>query len=523
MVHLRSLVLSLLFIDGGARRSIRIDDSHQGLQHQNNTRANGFEVLTGAREALIPGGLSTDSFHRVRAKASALRKGSQQSGRHTWHHNSFRGHRFSKGKGLRHADVVLQAKLKIEDVDVADKRVFMRVDFNVPQDKKDPTIITNTQRIDGALPTIKAVLEKGAKSVVLASHMGRPDGKVVEKYSLAPVAKILGEKLGKPVTFLEDCVGAEVEAACADPAPGSVFLLENLRFHVEEEGKGVDDDGNKIKAGEDETAAFRTSLSKLGDIYVNDAFGTAHRAHSSMVGEGFEIKAAGGLMSKELDAFAKVLDNPAKPVLAILGGAKVTDKIQLIFNLLDKVDKMIIGGGMAFTFLKVNNGMSIGSSLYDDEGAKIVPEIMEKAEKLGVEIILPVDYITSSKFGEDGEISSATQESGIQDGFLGLDCGPKSNELNAKAVADSKTIIWNGPMGVFEMKAFETGTKSLMDAVVAATKAGVTTVIGGGDTATACKVYGTEDKVTHVSTGGGASLELLEGKDLPGVSALTNK
>jgi len=415
----------------------------------------------------------------------------------------------------------MPAKLKIDNVDVSGKRVFMRVDFNVPQDKADPTKITNTQRIDGALPTIKAVLEKGAKSVVLASHLGRPDGSVVEKFSMAPVAKILEEKIGKPVTFLKDCVGAEVEAACADPAPGSVILLENLRFHVEEEGKGVDKDGNKIKAEKDAVTAFRASIRKLADIYCNDAFGTAHRAHSSMVGEGFEVKCSGGLMSKELDAFSKVLDTPAKPVLAILGGAKVSDKIQLIMNMLDKVDKMIVGGGMAYTFLKVNDGMAIGTSLYDEEGAKIVPEIKAKAEKLGVEIILPVDFVISSKFGEDGEIKEATKADGIPDGFMGLDCGPKSIELNKAAVDASKTIIWNGPMGVFEMAKFETGTKSLMDAVVAATAAGTITVIGGGDTATACKKYDTEDKVSHCSTGGGSSLELLEGKDLPGVAALS--
>merc|ERR1712039_1158593 len=230
----------------------------------------------------------------------------------------------------------------------------------------------------------------------------------------------------------------------------------------------------------------------------------------------------GGLMSKELDAFAKVLETPAKPVLAILGGAKVSDKIQLIMNMLDKVDKMIVGGGMAYTFLKVNDGMGIGTSLYDEEGAKIVPEIMEKATKLGVEIILPVDFTISSKFGEDGEIKEATKEGGIPDGFMGLDCGPKSIEMNKAAVDASKTIIWNGPMGVFEMGKFETGTKSLMDAVVAGTAAGTITVIGGGDTATACKKYDTEDKVTHCSTGGGASLELLEGKALPGVGALSD-
>jgi len=417
----------------------------------------------------------------------------------------------------------MPAKLTIDDVEVSGKRIFMRVDFNVPQDKKDPTIITNTQRIDGALPTIKKVLEKGAKSVVLASHLGRPDGCAVEKFSLAPVAKILGEKLGKPVTFCTDCVGAEVEATCADPAPGTVILLENLRFHVEEEGKGVDAEGNKIKADKEKTTAFRASIRKLADVYCNDAFGTAHRAHSSMVGEGFDVKCAGDLMGKELSAFSKVLDAPAKPVLAILGGAKVSDKIQLIMNMLDKVNKIIVGGGMAYTFLKVRDNMAIGTSLFDEEGAKIVPEILEKATKLGVEIILPVDFVISSKFGDDGEIKAATQETGIPDGFMALDCGPATNELNAKAVMESKTIIWNGPMGVFEMPKFEAGTKTLMDAVVDATTKGVITVIGGGDTATACKQYNTEDKVTHCSTGGGASLELLEGKDLPGVSALTDK
>merc|ERR1711912_203001 len=220
----------------------------------------------------------------------------------------------------------------------------------------------------------------------------------------------------------------------------------------------------------EDVTAFRASIRKLADIYCNDAFGTAHRAHSSMVGEGFDIKCSGGLMSKELDAFAKVLDTPAKPVLAILGGAKVSDKIQLIMNLLDKVDKMIVGGGMAYTFLKVSDGMAIGTSLYDEEGAKIVPEIVEKAKKLGVEIILPVDFTISSKFGEDGEIKEATKEGGIPDGFMGLDCGPKSIVMNKAAVDASKTIIWNGPMGVFEMAKFEPGTKTLMDAVVGATE-----------------------------------------------------
>mmetsp|Transcript_113673 Transcript_113673/g.200644 ORF Transcript_113673/g.200644 Transcript_113673/m.200644 type:complete len:420 (-) Transcript_113673:184-1443(-) len=411
-------------------------------------------------------------------------------------------------------------KLKIDAVDIAGKRVFMRCDFNVPQDKKDPSIITNTQRIDAALPTIKYCLEKECKSVVLCSHLGRPDGTPNAKFTLAPVAKCLEEKLGKPVTFLTDVVGPEVEAACADPTPGSIILLENCRYYVEEEGKGVNAEGEKIKADKDKVTEFRASLAKLADVYCSDAFGTAHRAHSSMMGDGFPVKCSGFLVAKELEAFSKVLDEPGRPLLAILGGAKVSDKIQLIKNMLDKVNMMIVGGGMAFTFLKVINKIEIGSSLFDEEGSKIVEEIMAKAVEKGVEIILPVDFICSSKFGEDGEIKIATMEEGVPAGFMGLDCGPESIKKNAEAVAKAKTIIWNGPMGVFEMASFEPGTKSLMDEVVKATAAGCVTVIGGGDTATACKKYDTEDKVTHCSTGGGASLELLEGKALPGVVTL---
>jgi len=411
-------------------------------------------------------------------------------------------------------------KLKIENVDVNGKRVFIRVDFNVPQDKADPNIITNTQRIDAALPTIKYCLDKGCKAVVLCSHLGRPDGNVVPKYSLAPVAKIVGEKLDKEVKFLTDSSGAEVEEACKDPAPGSVILLENIRYHIEEEGKGVNAAGEKAKAGKEETAAFRASLAKLADVYCNDAFGTAHRGHSSMVGEGYEVKCCGMLMSKELDAFAKVLDVPAKPVLAILGGAKVSDKIQLIKNMLDKVDMMIIGGGMAFTFLKKLDNMDIGKSLYDEEGAQIVEEIQALAKEKGVKLVLPVDFVVSDQFGVGGEIKTVTKEAGITGDFMGLDCGPLSIAKNAEAIAEAKTIIWNGPMGVFEMEPFETGTKSMMDKIVEVTAGGAITVIGGGDTATACKKYDTEALVSHCSTGGGASLELLEGKVLPGVAAL---
>lgn len=352
--------------------------------------------------------------------------------------------------------------------------------------------------------------------------MGRPDGNKNLKYTMAPVADELKKLLGKDVKFINDCVGAEVEAACANPAPGSVILLENLRFYVEEEGKGVDANGAKVKADAAKVKTFRESLAKLGDVYVNDAFGTAHRAHSSMMGEGYAQRAAGLLMNKELRYFAKALDNPERPFLAILGGAKVADKIQLIENLLDKVNEMIIGGGMAFTFLKVLNNMEIGGSLFDEDGSKIVKNLVEKAKKNNVQLHLPVDFVTGSKFAEDAEVGQATVENGIPAGSMGLDVGPKSRELFAPVVARAKVIVWNGPPGVFEFANFANGTKSLMDGVVGATKNGAVTIIGGGDTASCCAKWGTESQVSHVSTGGGASLELLEGKTLPGVAALSN-
>ena len=417
------------------------------------------------------------------------------------------------------------SKLFIEDLSLQGKRAFIRVDFNVPQDKTTGEI-TNTKRIEAALPTIRYALDKGA-SVVLASHLGRPDGKAVAKYSLKPVAAKLQELLGKPVKFLNDCVGEVVEKECATAKPGDVILLENLRFHLEEEGKAkikkADGTEEKITAEPEKVKAFRASIAKLGNVYINDAFGTAHRAHSSMMGEGYAERASGYLMKKELDAFSAVLDNPKRPLLAILGGAKVADKIQLINNLLDKADKIIIGGGMAFTFKKVINNLAIGASLYDDEGAKIVPELIAKAKKNGKEIILPVDYVIADKFAADAAVKAADDSTGIPDGWMGLDVGPKSSELFVKAILDSKTIVWNGPAGVFEFAAFEKATKEMADAIVKATQGGAITVIGGGDTATAAKKYGADKKVTHTSTGGGASLEFLEGKELPGVAALTDK
>ena len=412
------------------------------------------------------------------------------------------------------------AKLSIRDLDLSGKRVLIRVDFNVPQDKATGAI-TNNQRIVAALPTIKFALEKGA-SVILMSHLGRPDGAKVEKFSLKPVADELAKLLEKPVTFLSDCVGPEVEAACVPGKlqPGDVVLLENLRFHIEEEGKTKLEDGTSVKADPANVEAFRASLTKLGDIYVNDAFGTAHRAHSSMVGVNLPQKAAGFLMEAELNAFNAVLDNPKRPLLAILGGAKIADKIPLITNLLDKANDIIIGGGMAFTFRKVLNGWEIGDSLFDAEGAKIVAELAEKAKAKGVNLHLPVDFVTADKFAPDATVSSATDN--IPAGTMGLDAGPQTRELFAKVIASSKTIIWNGPPGVFEFDAFSTGTKSMADAIAAATEAGAITVVGGGDTATAAKKFGVASKVTHCSTGGGASLEFLEGKILPGVAALSD-
>lgn len=412
-------------------------------------------------------------------------------------------------------------KKSITDVSLSGKRVVMRVDFNVPQDKATGAI-TNTARITAALPSIKYILEQGA-SLVLMSHLGRPDGQKVEKYTLAPVAAKLEELLGKPVKFLPDCVGQEVEAACAALQPGEVALLENLRFHIEEEGKVKNEDGTSTKADPAKVAEFRASLTKLGDIYANDAFGTAHRAHSSVVGVDLPEKVAGFLMQKELDAFAQVIENPQRPLLAILGGAKVKDKIPLINNLIDKADEIIVGGGMAYTFLKVLNNMPIGDSLFDEDGAKIVPELMEKAKAKGVQIHLPVDFVCADKFDPEANTQPAEASEGIPDGWMGLDCGPKSAALFAEVIARAKTIVWNGPSGVFEFDKFAVGTKAVADAVAAATAAGAVSVVGGGDTATAAKKFKVVDKVTHASTGGGASLELLEGKVLPGVANLSDK
>ena len=414
----------------------------------------------------------------------------------------------------------LSTKLAITDVDLTDKRVLMRVDFNVPLDGDK---ITNNQRIVAALPTIKYALEHKAKAVVLMSHLGRPEGQKQDKFSLKPVVPELSRLLNKDVQFLPDCVGPEVEKAVNAAAGGAVILLENVRFYIEEEGKGKDANGEKVKADKDAVAKFRASLTKLGDVYVNDAFGSAHRAHSSVVGVELPQRASGFLMKKELDFFAKALESPERPFLAILGGAKISDKIQLIDNMLDKVNMLIIGGGMAFTFKKVLNNMNIGNSLYDEEGAKKVNDLVAKAQRNKVELFLPVDFVTADKFDKDAQVGAATDESGIPDGWMGLDIGEKSREIFKGAVLKAKTILWNGPPGVFEFDNFAGGSQAVLQACVDAEKNGSTVIVGGGDTATVVAKYHAQEHISHVSTGGGASLELLEGKELPGVAGLSQK
>jgi phosphoglycerate kinase len=408
----------------------------------------------------------------------------------------------------------------LRDLPLQGQRVLMRVDFNVPQDKAT-LAITNDQRIVAALPTIRYVLEQGA-ALVLMSHLGRPDGQRVAKYSLRPVADALQKLLGKPVTFLDDCVGPAVEAACAKGKlqPGQVVLLENVRFHLEEEGKvkvkNKDGTETSKKAEPAAVDAFRASLKKLGDVYVNDAFGTAHRAHSSVAGITGVLCAAGFLMQKELDAFAKVLQSPARPFVAILGGAKVSDKLPVIENLLGKVDSLIIGGAMAYTFL-VQQGQKVGRSLVEKDLVEAAGKVVAQAKAAGKKLLLPVDHVCAAEFKADSPASVHAQ---IPDGLMGLDIGPKTIASYVEALRGAKTVVWNGPMGVFEMDAFCKGTEAVAQAVAAATKAGAFTVVGGGDSVAAAEKLGIVDKLSHVSTGGGASLELLEGKVLPGVKAL---
>lgn len=415
---------------------------------------------------------------------------------------------------------MLARKLQITQIveELKDQRVLMRADFNVPIKNGK---IADLTRINSTVPTINLILSSGAKSLVLMSHLGRPDGLPDPKSSLQIVATELERILARPVTFLNECVGEAVVAACRDPAPGSVFLLENLRFHPEEEGTGKDAQGGKVKPAKEAVQAFRDSLTALGDIFINDAFGTAHRAHSSMVGVNLPRRAAGLLMGKEIEYFAKVLENPQRPLLVIMGGAKVKDKIQLIMNLLDKCNEMIIGGGMAFTFLKKTKGISIGSSLYDEEGSNIVEAILKKAEEKGVQIHLPIDYVCGDKFKEDANVQ--VLEGDIPDGWMGLDVGPKSIEAMTAAIARANTVVWNGPPGVFEMAPFRGGSVAFFEEIVKGSARGLASIVGGGDTANFVQSMGERvSHISHISTGGGASLELMEGKELPGVLYLSD-
>ena len=410
------------------------------------------------------------------------------------------------------------AKLFIEDLKLAGKRVVMRVDFNVPiKDGK----VENDKRLRASLPSIQYVLAQGA-SLVLMSHLGRPDGQKIARYSLAPVARRLEELLGKPVTFLPDCVGPEVERACAALAPGSVALLENLRFHIEEEGKVKKDDGSTVTADPAAVAAFRASLTKLGDVYVNDAFGTAHRAHSSITGVSLPQRAAGYLMKKELDFLGDAVDTPERPFVAIIGGAKVSGKIDVIEALLPKVDTLIIGGGMAFTFYKAQ-GKEIGGSLVESDRIEMARTLLAKA---GRKLVLPVDVVVTDSLDFEGRKVGALRTvawdaMGPKD--IGVDIGEASRRKLTEIVKGARTVVWNGPMGVFEIAATAAGTLAIAQALAEATAQGAITVVGGGDSVAAIEKNGLAEKVTHVSTGGGASLEFLEGKELPGVSYLSDR
>lgn len=403
------------------------------------------------------------------------------------------------------------AKLSIRDLDLAHKHVFMRVDFNVPL-SEDGKEITDDTRIRETLPTLEYALRHKAK-LILASHLGRPKGKVDPKYSLRPVVDrlrvLLDHHLGEQVNvaFAPDCVGELATELARQLESGQVLLLENLRFHAEEEAND---------------ATFAQQLASLCELYVNDAFGSAHRAHASTEGITHFVKqsAAGLLLERELNYMGKALNDPARPFVAILGGAKVSDKIQVIDNLLSKVDAILIGGGMAYTFLKAK-GQDTGKSLLEADKIDVAKEALKKAEAKGVRFLLPVDHVLADKFAADAKTQVFAGDGPFPAEWMGLDIGPKTVELFSQEIADASTIVWNGPMGVFEMPAFAVGTTKIAKAVAA--NEDVISIVGGGDSVSAVKKAGVAEKITHISTGGGASLEFLEGKKLPGVEALTNK
>ena len=392
------------------------------------------------------------------------------------------------------------SKKTIRDIDLKGKRVIVRVDFNVPQDKEGK--ITDDNRIVGALPTIRYLVDQNAK-VVLMSHLGRPKGEFNMKYSLAPAALRLSELLGRPVKMAKDVIGEDADRIVASLKEGEVCLLENLRFHNEEEKNDAD---------------FAKKLSGYGDIYVNDAFGTAHRAHASTEGVAHYLPAVSGfLIEKELKFLGGAVEHPDRPFVAILGGAKVSDKIGVINNLLEKVDVLIVGGGMAYTFIKAQGG-EIGKSLLEADRLEYALEMIEKAKAKGVKLLLPEDSVAADAYSNDAKIEVVDSYK-IPEGYLGLDIGPKAQKAFAEAIRGAKTVVWNGPMGVSEMSNFAAGTVAVAKAMA---ESEAVTIIGGGDSAAAVVQLGFGDKMSHISTGGGASLEFLEGLELPGVAALND-
>ncbi len=393
-------------------------------------------------------------------------------------------------------------KKTVKDICVKGKKVLVRCDFNVPLDENKN--ITDETRINAALPTIKYLLDNGA-AVILCSHLGRPKGEFNMKYSLAPVAKRLSEKLGFEVKLAKDVIGPDAKKLAAEVKPGEAILLENVRFQPEEEKNDP---------------AFAKELASMADLYVSDAFGTVHRAHASTAGVAAYLPAvAGFLIGKELDFLGSAVENPKRPFVAILGGAKVKDKIGVITNLLEKVDTLIIGGGMAYTFQKAM-GKEIGKSLLDEERIDLAKDLMAKAEAKGVKLLLPVDNVCGSDFSNDCNIITVDADQGIPADYEGMDIGPKSVKLFSDAIKEAKTVVWNGPMGVFEFPNFAKGTLAIATAMA---ESDAITIIGGGDSAAAVTQMGLADKMSHISTGGGASLEFLEGKTLPGVACLEDK
>jgi len=396
-------------------------------------------------------------------------------------------------------------KLTVRDLPISRKRILTRVDFNVPLDKEGR--VADSTRIEASMPTICYMIEKGGR-IILMSHLGRPKGKPVGGMSLAPVAQKLKSFLRKDVAFADDCVGELAKKVALSLKDGDVALLENLRFHPEEE------------ANDEE---FARELAALGELYVNDAFGSAHRAHASTVGvtNYISLCAAGFLMQKEVDYLGRVLEAPKRPFVAIFGGAKVSDKIGVVLNLLDKVDTILVGGGMMFTFLAAK-GLKVGQSILEPESIPVAKGIMEKAEEMGVALVLPVDCVVSPSVKEAAETRTVPVEE-IPEGLAGVDIGPRTVQKFREALTGAKTVLWNGPLGVFEIEAYSVGTNEVARMLAEATSSGAITVVGGGDSAAAIVKAGLENRVSHVSTGGGASLEFLEGHELPGIAALTDK